>query len=189
LGILLMTENYLTFNELGIIPNFAHYNVDTLVTDTANWVHVASTIVADSAYQYVAFGNFFDDDNTLVELIDPDDPDPSNLAYYYFDDFCVVPAGGECDVVLNAGNYYSVSERIQLFPNPVRGALNIRYDGQLKAVRILSMDGQLLQPIGNINNQSKGLTQITLSGYPTGIYFVEIETEEGIAREKIVIQP
>jgi hypothetical protein len=51
------------------INNFTHYFCSTILNDTVNWVQLKGSYVADSAYQYVAIGNFFDDANMLQAVI------------------------------------------------------------------------------------------------------------------------
>lgn len=188
LGILLMTENYLVLDEQGITPNFAHLNIDTIVSDTASWVHVTGTIVADSAYQYVAFGNFYDDASTQVVSLDPEDPDPSNLAYYYFDDFCVVPEGGNCYSLLSMSES-RINVRAELFPNPAYGAVHVRADRPIRSVRFYTLEGKTAGSQDNLYIQAGEVRQIDVSRFRAGIYLIEIETEEGIARKKLVINP
>ncbi len=186
LGILLMTENYLTPEELGYIPNFAHINMDTLVTDTANWVHVYGTIIADSAYQYAAFGNFFDDVNTNVTFIDPEHPDSSSIAYYYMDDFCVTAENGECFSALRTIESRA-SSVFMIYPNPNSGIFWIDSQSDLISVNIFSSPGTLIRSYPDILH--KDTAMLDLRDVSDGVYIAVVETKEGIAMERIVITP
>src|SRR5690606_22328889 len=52
-----------------ITNNNSHFNIDTIVQDTVNWNYFSFEFIADSAYQYVHFGNFYSDENTDYEII------------------------------------------------------------------------------------------------------------------------
>ena len=53
------------------IDNFAHINETSIIIDTINWIRISGTFIADSAYQYIAIGNFFDDQRILHFLSCP----------------------------------------------------------------------------------------------------------------------
>jgi hypothetical protein len=72
--------------------NYAHVHSTAILTDTANWVLVSGTFIADSAYQHLVMGNFFDNDNTDVMHIPP--PGTVGAVYVLVDEVCV-SAGGE----------------------------------------------------------------------------------------------
>ena len=63
--------------------NFAHIVDTNIINDTINWIKISGSFIADSAYQYLSIGNFFDDINTNVITIGVHNP---NAAYYYLDD-------------------------------------------------------------------------------------------------------
>ena len=100
-------------------------------------------------------------------------------------------------VVAKAGNVcYSDTKNIKtaaakkfiLYPNPTNGKLFISMEGYLGKVKmtILNSNGQdvLQKEVFNISpNQS-----IDLTGEPAGVYFIKIETSEGIRVQKFVLQ-
>lgn len=65
-----------------LMSNSAHVYSDSLLNDTANWVQIKGSFIADSAYQYVVIGNFFDDFNT-------DTLNCSSASYAFIDMICV----------------------------------------------------------------------------------------------------
>lgn len=66
--------------------NYAHLHRLAVLTDTANWTLVSGSFVADSAYQYVVLGNFFDNAHTQVL---PAPPFNGEGAYCFVDNVCV----------------------------------------------------------------------------------------------------
>lgn len=78
-----------------VVPNQAALFMVTIPTDTTIWYEVSGFYVPDSAYQYVVLGNFFDDLNTSVLLVDPSGN--VNRAYIFYDDVCVSYVQNGCD--------------------------------------------------------------------------------------------
>ncbi len=79
----------LSTTETFLINNQAHMWTSAVITDKSGWVTVSDTIVADSAYKFVALGNFFTDLNTTVQVVCGGCSLPHCL--YYLDDIEVVP--------------------------------------------------------------------------------------------------
>ena len=142
LGFLLMTENYLLPDGQAEIPNFAHYSIDTLFTDTANWVNFSANILADSAYTSIAFGNFFDDSNTLFVT----DSEFNGYSYYYFDNFCVSLDSVLCDQILSTKSSYLEGHNlnIKLWPNPANDFINFSIHQDIFSYEILDSSGRIL---------------------------------------------
>lgn len=70
------------------INNIAHLYSSTIITNKSNWTQISGTFVADSVYQYICVGNFFDDANTSKIVSCP--PCSYNLYGYYIDDIEVI---------------------------------------------------------------------------------------------------
>ena len=50
--------------------NQATFFTDSIITDTLNWVKIRGSFIADSAYDYIAFGNFFVDSLTANIILE-----------------------------------------------------------------------------------------------------------------------
>lgn len=90
IGILFTTQQY-TYNPSLAINNFAHVYGNTVITDTLNWTMVFGSFVADSAYNSIAIGDFFDDTHSNVQylLSCSDSINCYYSSYYFIDDICV----------------------------------------------------------------------------------------------------
>lgn len=78
---------FTTYTPNNIIPNnFAQINNNSLLNDTINWVKINRVFTADSAYNYMILGNFFNDTNTLIGAYLTDS---LNISYYFIDDVSV----------------------------------------------------------------------------------------------------
>jgi hypothetical protein len=95
------------------INNSAHFYSNSIISDTVNWTVLFGTFIADSAYNYLMIGNFFDDTNTFKV-----NDGTGSMAYYYIDDVCVSSDS------LYTFNYSTSIEddetyyKIKLSPNP-----------------------------------------------------------------------
>ena len=69
IGMLLSTQKLIIpdFRQLNnhAMPNRAHLYSKELITDKENWIKIEGTIIADSSYEYLTIGNFFDFDKIL----------------------------------------------------------------------------------------------------------------------------
>jgi PKD repeat protein len=73
-------------------------------------------------------------------------------------------------------------ETITLFPNPVSSTFTISSTDKIESVILFDVLGKLVNSKQVIANS----TTIDLSSVSKGIYFVEIKTEKGIVRKKVV---
>jgi hypothetical protein len=97
------------------IDNFSHYRDTTIIEDSIGWTKISGAFIADSAYQYLALGNFYDDINTDTIDMAPIGQ-PVNYAYYYVDLVCVTEDSANCNPI-NFLNDFNQQE-ISIFPNP-----------------------------------------------------------------------
>jgi len=72
----------------------------------------------------------------------------------------------------------SAVHNIGVYPNPVKGTLNIQSDN-VQMVEIYNMQGQLVKMQGNSST-------ISMSDLASGLYMVRIQTAEGVCTQKIV---
>ncbi len=84
------------------------------------------------------------------------------------------------DAANNAGG-------ISVYPNPSEGKFFVSYANTVNVnveMKIYNLSGELLLDQKN----ASGNSEIDLSDFPNGVYFLMIETEKGILREKIMVQ-
>lgn len=109
----------------------------------------------------------------------------SNTAYIYFD---FNPA-----VVTNTTTnriHVQVAELNQLkknnlsiFPNPVEDKLTIQSDETIQMVRVMNLEGKTLQII-QVKDKS---TTLDLNQLNSGVYILEIQTQQGLQRTKFIM--
>ena len=85
-------------------------------------------------------------------------------------------------------NYLSSAKHllnaVKVFPNPTSGKIFYEgLDAEINRVEVYDILGK------NIKNQfSKNEPTIDLSGFPEGIYFLKIETNQGVLNRKIILK-
>lgn len=74
---------------------------------------------------------------------------------------------------------------VVVYPNPTYGAMHIRANGNINIdrVAISGIDGKLIDVY---SNERAGAAHITIGTQPQGVYLLEISTNKGVVRKKIV---
>lgn len=76
-------------------PNSASLFLDEVLLDTSNWTVLSGSFIADSSYQYVSVGNFFEDSLSSPLLLDT--APGAQVAYVFVDEVCMSLQPGTCD--------------------------------------------------------------------------------------------
>lgn len=101
--------------------NFAHVYSAAILSDTAEWVLVSGSFVADSAYRYVLLGNHFDNANT--DTLHFEYRTNNARGYTVIDNVCVSATPLGCPMVVNVGEYGR--DRMRLYPNPAQQSVMV----------------------------------------------------------------
>jgi hypothetical protein len=183
LGALFSTVSYSNTDSSTIVPvnNFAHVYTDSVINDTLNWTMISGSFVADSAYQYISIGNFFQYQNmTIITRIStPWVP----TAGYFVDDVRV-----STDSVFTVTNTELISKEnsLYLYPNPSSGTVKIKMPN-LKANSIVFVYDLLGQEV--YSSMVKANDNIDLSFLNNGFYNVVINNSSlQYSTTKLLIQ-
>ena len=145
-----------------------------IINDTANWILISDTIVAQGGEKFMTIGNFKDDANTLNVT---NNYDIHNYSYYYIDDVSVVL----CDSVTGSPELFS-NNLINLYPNPSTDVITISSTDKLTSIVIYNMVGAVV--IQDFSNQTK--TTLGIAALPKGVYFAYLTTTKGTVVKKFV---
>ncbi|MEW6469357.1 MAG: T9SS type A sorting domain-containing protein [Bacteroidota bacterium] len=188
-----MRLSTIPFNENSPTPidNFAHLYLQTAQNDTLGWARISGSITADSAYQYLVLGNFFDDANT--DTIHWNCPQCQNIfGYFLVDDVCVstdsMLCNGGIDILPCMTSIFEqvAEEEIEAFPNPTTDMVTISFkDNYSYTVDLYSMVGALYY---SDNSSGSDSISIRLQSYPAGIYFLKITNKKSnrVIAKKII---
>ena len=133
----------------------------------------------------VSFDNYvcisFDDTVRFTgDLIYPDYFD-----FYSFPDTLQTTSDSCSLIVLTmVGQQEQISVKMRIYPNPATTSLTLEPGTNTPStLRIYTLTGQLLR-----TQRTQGRTEVDVSDLPEGIYLLELETPEGVARQKLVLQ-
>ena len=176
IGLRLFTSSYSKINP-SPIDNLAHLKVDSILTDSIIWQKFSASIIADSSYNYISIGNFFNDLNTDTLIMDS----TYYYAYYFIDDICV-----SLDSVYNE-TWTSINEinfnDIQIWPNPTNKDLNVKSIIPIDSYEIIDINGRIVHK----NNPNKSQIKIEFDDISTGLYIIKFNQKGKISVHKFIL--
>ena len=168
--------NVLNFTPQILIPG------NPPIIDTVNWIKVSGLYTAIGGEKYITIGNFKDDSNTVIQLVDASNP--FNGCYYYIDDVSII----DCEDTINSISKNINVSLFSLFPNPNNGQMSFEYTVKPKdrvEINIYDITGKLVKKY--ILNPNNNYLQIN-TNLIEGIYLYQIIVNESIVKsDKIVI--
>jgi len=158
-------------------PNFYTNN---FITDTVNWITISGSFIADSAYQYLAIGNFFDDVNTnTIHLSYP------LLSYYFIDDVCVsTDSAYTYNYVYTGITNLEQDISVSVFPNPFTNQLSFEVSANEPATVTLydMLSRQVMQ------KTFTATTTLNTAQLATGIYIYQLQNSKGVIKKGKVVK-
>lgn len=148
------------------LRNYAHVYHPAVMGDTASWLLVSGSFVADSAYRYIVLGNHFDNAHTETDTIifQADTSAYLYRAYTYVDQVCVSLDPQDCPMAQGMADH--AAGGVVLFPNPATNTLSIA--GLRPGIDVLVVDA-----VGRVlwQGASKAeLLQLDVSVWSRGCY-------------------
>ncbi len=147
------------------INNTAHFYSNAIISDTSGWTRLSGSFIADSAYQYIMLGNFFDDTNTSTLNFQS-----GNIGYYYIDEVCL-----STDSLYSLNYVTEISEinplnEVNIYPNPAINTFNVSGLGQKPSVIKIfdSLGREIINEETNHND-----TSFNCSAWPSGLYIIQ----------------
>jgi hypothetical protein len=162
------------------IDNYAQFYTDSIITDSVNWVQLQGTFVADSSYQYIVLGNFFDDTHT----------DTMNMgqyhlkSYYYVDDVCVAISLEACSSS-DAIPLVSSQKNFFVFPNPCSNWLKVIWNDEINNAEIEDLLGNVA--LGKkIRNEERNIT-VDISNIKDGVYIIKLRGRISYCQKILIV--
>lgn len=180
IGIRLSTVSYNGSNPAPI-NNIAHVYSSTVINDSINWNLISGSIIADSAYNYLIVGNFFDDAST--DTINYNCGSCLNYySYYYVDDICVSTDSALCNTIQSIpeiGLQHSIA-----YPVPANQFIYLKVNGSIESGIIVNVLGQTVTAFNSTYKNKENEIEIDCSAWPTGVYFLKTKK----LTHKIIVQ-
>ena len=169
LGIKLFTTNFnCSISYQAIIDNNSILHEDSVLTDTLNWNEFKGNFIADSAYSFLAIGNFYSPYNTTTVCFDTLNV---ALSYVFLDNICLSNTEDNCSEGSNLPCKYEFS----VTPNPSSGFISINKiceNAKGGDLFIYNSIGQLV-----IQKFIEADTlNLNLSSLAKGVYFLKINS-------------
>jgi hypothetical protein len=102
--------------------------------------------------------------------------------------YCDLEGGSKPQDPISTTNISKISQEldVDVYPNPNRGILKIKYDNSTEkiSISVFNENGSLQKTFRNVNANS----EINISDLSDGLYFVRISTGEKEITKKIILQ-
>ena len=182
LGILFTTISYSDPDGISQLQNDCQIYENEIIQDTVAWHKVYGSFVADSTYDYLVIGNFFNDSQTDTLHY----PNPWGVfeSYYYIDDICVSTDSIFAQTWTTVGFKEIDKSIIEIYPNPTSDLLNIKSEKKIETIQIVNPEGNIIYEKKYVQNI---FIPVTVKDLSRGIYFLKVKTAEGWNVHKILI--
>ena len=158
------------------------------LTDTAKWVHISDTVLANGGERYITIGNFELTGESDTFRFNPDQPPiglvATTCAYYYIDDVSVV--------ALDTVSGISESEQLNfsVYPNPSNGRFEVRASEPLRQqAKLIVYDTQGRALLRQQVQKGMNTTTVNSEHLAKGVYTLRLLSDDGSSGwEKVVVQ-
>ncbi len=172
IGLKFFTDSFSVSNPVPI-DNSADIFTDSLISDTLQWSLISGNFIADSAYEYIGIGNFFNDSLTTYVLLDSS----AAFSYYYIDDIYLLK-----DTIIDNNQKIDFAASTKIYPNPASGYIIV--EGAMRGnVQVVNCVGCILIDY-TIN---PGKNTIDIRNLERGIYIVKVNNSNNYFFRKIVL--
>lgn len=176
---------------------------------TENRISIARHAPDAPALQYAVFqlgdeNSWIDSDNVfkafnLYTYNSYTDPLPSDTTYLRFRNIVAIKPDGELfdlggtDAMVIFDGLPIVSTKddalpeLSIYPNPTNGQLHLRAPGrEWESIRLISPTGQVLFQQQGYFSETQ---ELDLSGFPAGLYWLQVESQRQWANRKVILTP
>ncbi len=168
------------------------YSDTVFIDDKKGWTKIEGSFIAQGGETFMTIGNFDNDSETDTLFVDSGAvPNPSfpyywTNAYYFID-----------DVSLTLDTTVGINEleklKFEIYPNPAKEKLTIETEQTKEEITLWVVDvtGRvvLTSPLAPLL-QERGTNSfsIDVSGFASGVYLLQLVSENSVVNKKIVIQ-
>ncbi|MBL7894209.1 MAG: T9SS type A sorting domain-containing protein [Bacteroidia bacterium] len=145
------------------VNNSAHFFNNNIISDTVTWTKQFGSFIADSAYNFIMIGNFFDDSNTNTF-----NHGNGVVAYYYIDDICVSTDSLFTKNYATSLNNFSYESETSIFPNPAEIFFTLSNHDECEIIVSNVLGDIIFKTLVKSTNQ-----KIDCTSWASGIYFIK----------------
>lgn len=172
----LLSVNKINYKYPLALNNHATFFSSSIISDTKNWITIAGSFIADSAYKYIILGNFFTDNMTNKLILNGN----TCMSYYFIDDINISLDSASCNTIIDNTNKTSINQ-FSISPNPADKKIFIN-SGSIVSYSLNSILGSIIQS-GTTYEKS----WIDVSQIQSGIYFLKVQFNNSIIQQKLII--
>jgi hypothetical protein len=153
------------------------------IYDTTDWLEITGIFNANGNEEYLYLGNFLNDEQYPIVMIDTLQSNPfCQISYFFIDDVSLYEIDEPCGVGINE----NIVSKIKIYPNPAQDFVSIELpknynQAQLSIYNLtgqLVLQKQIIQP-----NQTMPITELG-----NGMYIFVVESGDRVVwRERVVI--
>lgn len=164
-------------NGNSYLPLVPQINNSTgMLSDTLGWTLIADNYLAAGGENYIVIGDFKNDSNTAVAIVDS--TQTLNLfSYIFIDDVSLT----SCTTGINE---LTATDEIKIYPNPLMDKLNINVNNtELSEIILYDITSRKLLQQKFINSISLNTEQLA-----KGIYLYEVRNKNGVCKKGKVVK-
>ncbi len=165
-------NDILRFEEIPQILNAP----ENPLTSRTDWVAICDTFTSRTGNErFLTIGNFHDDTESGLMLIDSVTDGLQYKSYYYIDDVSVVAL----DSVPNSiEDQAEDNGRFSVYPNPNNGRMTLQHNLQFGSEGTVSLYSIVGERVYEMRLQSSGsAVQLQLDGLSTGLYLLRVDVD------------
>jgi hypothetical protein len=147
------------------------YSSYGIISDTAHWITLSGTFVADSAYTNIIIGGFKSSTNMSISTFNS--LSTTNAAYYYVDAVVVEKLSSTGIANINS------TDNVHIYPNPFTDHAILQFNnpfGDDYTITLFNAQGQVAQQI----QVSSDKTRIDRNNLPAGFYYYQLRNADNI---------
>jgi hypothetical protein len=162
-----------------LINNISQVFSNSIINDTINWTTIKGSFIADSSYEYIIVGHFFQDYATQTTPCWP-----TYGGYFLADDICVSLDSNYC-AVFTYIKEKNKKQSLSLYPNPVSETLFLEGAdvGIIDQINVLNYLGQTIYTYKELPDN-----KINIRLLSDGLYFLEVFSNGTIYYDKILVK-
>ena len=84
----------------------------------------------------------------------------------------------------------ALGKEVKIYPNPSEGTIFIDFpvEDKIETIKVFDVSGKLVNTFNALENGASGQIKIDLSTHPSGMYLLQMESENKLITKRIVLE-